>query len=185
MDNKTPEFLVPEFLYGPAFSPEECQQIKDYAKLLPNLPAKVDDGEISDYKRKCIVKGIDVNEFTFWFIERIMNFVKHADQLYYHYDVVGLEKGQFLEYNESDHFYWHMDSSSIYKPFFKRKLSIIVFLSNPVDYEGGKLEITPAEKNNIPGEQGYMIIFPSYKTHRVTPVTKGNRCTLVTWALIE
>ena len=130
-------------------------------------------------------KTFGVNEDTFWILDRIMNYVISADRQYFHFDVVGLEKAQYLEYIEGDYFYWHMDQSSNVRAFFRRRLSSIVFLSKPEDYEGGKLEITPSEQNTILGEQGYMVIFPSYKTHRVTPVTKGKRCTLVTWGLVD
>tara|TARA_X000000368_G_scaffold380651_1_gene336583 strand:- start:210 stop:959 length:750 start_codon:yes stop_codon:yes gene_type:complete len=71
-----------------------------------------------------------------------------------------------------------------------RKLSITLMLSDPKDYEGGNLkfdfgvhketkrfeEISGGQVN-----QGSMVVFPSYKYHCVTPVTKGTRYSLVAW----
>ena len=70
-----------------------------------------------------------------------------------------------------------------------RKLSITLMLSDPNDFEGGnlKFDFGSHEKNRykeISGndnQQGSMIVFPSYKYHCVTPVTKGTRYSLVVW----
>ena len=71
-----------------------------------------------------------------------------------------------------------------------RKLSMSINLTDPNDYDGGNLKfdfgrVRKKEENwEINGEgrnQGSMIIFPSYKYHCVTPVTKGTRYSLVMW----
>ena len=60
-----------------------------------------------------------------------------------------------------------------------RKLSMSVILNS--DYEGGDFEIFGLE-NKIPRlEEGSIIVFPSFKEHRVTPVTRGIRYSLVAW----
>ena len=45
-------------------------------------------------------------------------------------------------------------------------------------YNGKKLIQTPELK-----ETGSVIVFPSFMEHRVAPVTKGTRYSLVTWFL--
>ncbi len=70
-----------------------------------------------------------------------------------------------------------------------RKVSITLMLSDPNDYDGGnlKFDFGTHEKNRykeISGhevQQGSMIVFPSYKYHCVTPVTRGTRYSLVIW----
>lgn len=70
-----------------------------------------------------------------------------------------------------------------------RKLSITLMLSDPNDYDGGnlKFDFGTHEGNRfkeISGDevqQGSMIVFPSYKYHCVTPVTRGTRYSLVIW----
>ena len=45
--------------------------------------------------------------------------------------------------------------------------------------EGGYFEFFGKEKVN--SKRGTVIVFPSYKLHRVKPVTEGTRYSLVTW----
>jgi PKHD-type hydroxylase len=62
-------------------------------------------------------------------------------------------------------------------------LSISVQLSDPSEYEGGDLQFSLYGDRTVIAEkeQGTMVIFPSYMRHRVTPVTRGTRRSLVTW----
>ena len=65
----------------------------------------------------------------------------------------------------------------------QRKLSCTIELSDHgVDYEGGKLQ---ANKGNgiteLPQGKGTATFFPSFFIHRVTPVTMGERRSLVLW----
>jgi PKHD-type hydroxylase len=63
-----------------------------------------------------------------------------------------------------------------------RKLSLVVQLSSPDEYEGGGLEImASSEPVQVTKEKGLICAFPSFILHRVTPVTKGTRRTLVIW----
>jgi len=64
----------------------------------------------------------------------------------------------------------------------KRKISITVQLSDPDEYEGGDFEfLIGKEIIKLPRKKGCAIVFPSYFLHRVTPVTKGTRKSLVLW----
>ena len=55
------------------------------------------------------------------------------------------------------------------------------------DYEGGELEfkiLTPMgteQISTVKGKKGDVIVFPSYLLHRVKPVTKGTRYSVVAW----
>jgi PKHD-type hydroxylase len=86
---------------------------------------------------------------------------------------------QYAEYNESSFYNWHMDCGSE-QP--NRKLSLSIQLSDPSEYEGGDVEIMIMDDPiKLPKEKGTVIIFPSFFLHRVTPVTKGTRKSLVVW----
>jgi len=52
-------------------------------------------------------------------------------------------------------------------------------LSDPYEYEGGELQINTGQILVPEKDKGTVIIFPSYLLHRVTPVTKGTRRSLV------
>ena len=76
---------------------------------------------------------------------------------------------------------WHMDKGpGEDRP--PRKLSMILSLMDSEDYEGGDFEIkTGIEPQRLPIKKGRVIVFPSWTLHRVTPVTKGIRRSIVVW----
>ena len=64
----------------------------------------------------------------------------------------------------------------------RRKISIVLQLSDPEEYEGGELEMFVSKDiQKIPKKKGAAVLFPSYCMHRVTPVTKGERRSIVLW----
>lgn len=95
-----------------------------------------------------------------------------------------LEQAQLTTYTEHDRGYydWHTDMApeDRYVP---RKLSMVLSLSDPHEYEGGQLQIkTDRDNKTLDTRKGRAWFFPSYVLHRVTPVTKGTRKSLVLWA---
>jgi PKHD-type hydroxylase len=63
-----------------------------------------------------------------------------------------------------------------------RKLSIVLQLSDPSEYEGGELQIlTRKEPTSMQKKRGLITVFPAWTLHQVTPVIKGTRQTLVAW----
>ena len=68
-----------------------------------------------------------------------------------------------------------------------RKLSMTILLND--DYEGGDFQFATYAKEQCEvvtpeyNKQGTVIVFPSDMEHRVLPVTKGTRYSLVTWFL--
>jgi len=108
------------------------------------------------------------------------------------------EPCQFTIYNKDQHYDWHKDQHDfpMNNPNNKnvhgkiRKLSVTVSLSDPKDYKGGELQFdfrnsndgTPVIKTAteiLP--RGSICVFPSFVWHRVNPVTKGTRNSLVIW----
>ena len=91
------------------------------------------------------------------------------------------ERIQYTEYDETyeGHYDWHSDIGEDNTSF--RKLSVSIQLSD--EYEGGELEFfLDREIVTVPKRIGDVIVFPSFITHRVQPVTKGIRKCLVIWA---
>ena len=109
------------------------------------------------------------------------------------------EACQFTEYKKGQYYDWHCDSYE--EPYNNpenptthgklRKLSMTVSLTDPEEYEGGDLEFDfrNTDKGSQPRiceeirKKGSVIIFPSFVWHRVKPVTKGIRHSLVCWNL--
>ena len=89
-------------------------------------------------------------------------------------NITGAEDLQFATYNKDDFYGWHKDADVTNN----RILSVSVQLSDPDSYEGGDLQIKDflAER-----ARGTIIIFNSNLLHRVLPVTRGVRYSLVQW----
>ena len=102
------------------------------------------------------------------------------------YRVNGWEPFQYSQYDESysGHFNWHIDVH----PKFNvddpdpRKISFSVGLSNINDYDGGDFMIKIDRNEKVfKLDRGDVIAFPSWMLHKVSPVIKGLRRTLVGW----
>ena len=98
---------------------------------------------------------------------------------------------QFTTYDKNGHYGWHQDTGDP-KQFSEdggaqRKISLVLQLSDPSTYEGGDFQMRNLDgiENLDPSlkKKGTIIVFPSYLSHRVTPVTSGVRHSLVAWYL--
>ena len=117
-----------------------------------------------------------------WLYQRLWAAVQVCNPQCFDVDVAGIENNvQIARYDsaESGFYDWHFDFGPA-KP--ERKLSISIQLSDSADYDGGDLELL---YGNVPKQldrtRGAFIIFPSFMLHRVTPVTRGTRWSLVAW----
>ena len=91
---------------------------------------------------------------------------------------------QYSTYHEDDggHYNWHHDVDYNVRTAYHRKFSLVCQLTDPSEYEGGDLLFEgmdePVENFR---QKGSVFVFPSYLPHKVTPVTKGMRNSLVIW----
>ena len=135
-----------------------------------------------------------------WVYDAIQPFVhvanKNAD---WNFDWDYSEQCQFTRYSKGQFYDWHCDSWD--RPYTEegptqgkiRKLSVTVSLSDPKDYTGGELEFDyrnkhPKEKGGLVkckeiAPRGSVVVFPSFVWHRVCPVKRGTRYSLVMWNL--
>ena len=106
--------------------------------------------------------------------------------------VTECEEPQFLRYRVGDFFVAHQDGNTglLQLDTELRRVSLVVFLSReselvqPDSYCGGSLVFTEwraDRKYHQRGETGMLIAFRSETTHEVTPVTHGNRYSIVSW----
>jgi PKHD-type hydroxylase len=116
--------------------------------------------------------------------EKITNAVWQANRQFFQFDLTGCyEAIQFGLYEEGDqgHYDWHTDGS-LETNRVPRKLSIAILLDDPSSFEGGQLEVNASGKPfAVEQKKGRGWIFPAWTLHRVTPVTKGRRRSLVLW----
>ena len=167
-----------------AFTDEEIEKIKEYAKTLETDVGKTALGEEAppEHIRKTKVSWISNTPEASWLYGRMADVANKLNAQFYNFDLYGFyEDMQFTIYDETDsHYTWHMDMGDNSKA--PRKISMILQLSDPSEYEGGELQILDkAEPETINKQKGLITLFPSYTLHRVTPVTKGVRYSLVVW----
>jgi PKHD-type hydroxylase len=123
-----------------------------------------------------------------WLYSKIYTIANKANEATWHFDIRYMnEKIQYTEYDASyaGKYDWHVDFATVdFGSGFssQRKVAIVVQLSEPDEYEGGELQFyINREPTTAPKEKGTIICFPTYFLHRVTPVTKGKRRSLVLW----
>lgn len=132
------------------------------------------------------------NDETEWIFERLNGLIEMCNNRWYNYDLNGYEAFQYTEYHwdEEGHYDWHVDTQFGVLPYDNlnlemRKLSLTLLLNDPAeDFEGGELQIgSPLNPETCATKKGTAILFPSFQLHRVAPVRKGIRKSLVVWVL--
>ena len=120
----------------------------------------------------------------------IYSLASKANNDTYGFHIDDIDYCQFNLYDEKDagHYSWHIDFRGFNeaKKLKHRKISVVIQLSEPTEYEGGELQLkysnyTKQQKSDML-KKGSVITFPSFVEHRVTPVTKGKRLSLIGWA---
>lgn len=133
------------------------------------------------------VSMINVAPENKYLFDRLLQLTDFINSQFYNYDLLGFDHLQYTVYDKvGSHYAYHMDmimdekiTGVLQLP---RKLSFSLILSNPDEFEGGEFEfLTGAESIKAEQKRGRVIAFPSYLLHRVTPVTKGVRKSLVFW----
>jgi PKHD-type hydroxylase len=105
----------------------------------------------------------------------------------FRFDLSSLSTIQYAVYHDAEgaHFDWHSDygrqrNDPREQP---RKVTLSIQLSDGATYEGGCMEIRTGHPVDIaPRERGALVAFQANALHRVTPVTRGMRRSLVAWA---
>ena len=188
------------YVFPRVVKPDVCEQIVKDCKenilekatvLNPDKSSR-DDPEV----RKTSVHFIKdkynrVNELAWYFL-------REANKIQFNYDLEYFQSVQFAEYKDGGFYGWHQDdvNAGTNKSNEIRKLSLTLVVSNPDTFEGGELQfyngdrpveemgkITAEQVTNDIKAQGTVIVFDSRDWHRVTPVTKGIRHSIVCWTI--
>jgi PKHD-type hydroxylase len=168
-----------------AFTEQELDWLQRQAKNA-NQQAQVggnpDQATLNNIRRSQI-SWLNKTPETAWVFEKLAHAASSLNAEYYRFDLTGFgEPMQLTNYDQSDHgrYGWHQDYSGKNVP--SRKLSLVLQLTDPSEYEGGNLQIlTRGDPENVRKQRGLIAAFPSYVLHQVTPVTQGTRQSLVAW----
>jgi PKHD-type hydroxylase len=174
------------------FSQEQCQSIISNALTLPSQQGHLGVNGVektNDSYRRSVIRFIPKDDPRFQFLyDAAWKMALSANDEFFQFHITKLDFIQFAEYDESykgeykDHHdvFWLNND-----PKYHRKLSAVIQLSDPSDYQGGNLELIDVQ-NGAPTheeikDQGTAVFFPSFFLHRATPVTKGKRYSLALW----
>jgi PKHD-type hydroxylase len=118
--------------------------------------------------------------------DMVWNFAMQANKHAFGFDLSFINDIQYTEYHSVDQgkYDWHQDTFWANPTCFDRKISVVIQLDDPEDYDGGDFLIDPAHPQPDPiaiKRKGSVIVFPSFINHCVTPVTRGRRRSLVSW----
>ena len=184
-----------------------CDEIVRYGQQLQDEMAvtggfgeqKLNEKQIKDLKTKRDSNIVWMNDR--WIYKEIQPYVHTANKnAGWNFQWDFSESCQFTKYKEGQYYDWHCDSwdKAYNQPNTPshgkvRKLSVTVTLSDPKDYTGGELEFDfrnlDPDKPRKPVKceeilpKGSLVVFPSHVWHRVCPVKKGSRYSLVIWNL--
>ncbi len=139
------------------------------------------DDIYNDELRKSSVFFLESDEKNKWIYEKLGMLAQKSNYERYAFDLSGFaQELQLTQYECGDFFEWHMDFGP--GEISNRKLSLTVQLSDPEEYEGGMLQFMINDRIvDAPRTRGTVIVFPSFIMHRVTPVTRGVRRSIVGW----
>jgi len=171
----------------PVFTPEQCNKIIQAGRAEPRNDAQVGNekgtksGVIDTKTRTSHISWIPFSKMTDMYkdIERIM---KTTNGNHFGFDGMEInELAQYTEYPEGGFYDWHVDNdvNMQHEPPV-RKISMTLLLSPESEFEGGDLELM-SEGKIAKLKQGHAVFFASFIRHRVKPVIRGRRQSLVMW----
>lgn len=141
--------------------------------------------EVKDHVRSTKISWLGPKQELMPLWDKLANTVAEVNRKFFQYDLTGFyEPMQLGVYRADDngHYDWHIDASPM-DGAAPRKLSMAMLLSDPSEFEGGEFQVktTSDDVQTLEIKKGRAWFFPSYMLHRVTPVTKGVRKSLVLW----
>ena len=196
--------------FSGVLTPRFCDEVIAYANAQKEVMARtggygdkeLNKEEVKNLQRKRKSDLVWLNDT--WIYKELHPYVHKVNAMAgWDFDWERSESCQFTKYKLNQYYDWHCDSWEA--PYNKpgrpehqkiRKLSMTLQLTDGSEYEGGELEFDFRNYNpNMRDEskhlrkaqeilpKGSIIVFPSFVWHRVKPVTKGVRYSLVMWSL--
>lgn len=173
--------LEPFAWWEDGFSQDEIDWLQQKA-ISAKVDATVFGDNLNTDVRRSKLNWMSANDETRWVYEKLSHIASRLNEDYFGFDLTGFgEHIQMTNYSSENQgeYKLHQDFGGDRA---SRKLSMVMQLSDPSDYDGGELQImingrlTPMQK-----KRGLIIAFPSWTLHQVTPVIRGTRQSLVTW----
>lgn len=201
--NNAPRYPIPQLcfpnvsyceLFG-QFPPEECQKILDLGDMLKFDAGRVGSNVMVKETRDSSIAWIDHNpeapalDVRQWMLDKMAYLIGMVNRDKFQLDIDYFHPMQYTTYNLNQHYNWHVDNDEGKEDPEQRKLSAVLMVTGPEEYEGGELELNiggnPDEGATVllKPPAGTLVVFKSHIPHRVRPVTKGKRTSIVVWAM--
>ena len=175
-----------------AFTQEEVDKIIDLEDLQKfqrgGVGGSGGPGQVNKKVRDSDVQWIFPDQNSDWIFQKFAQLASMVNYDHFMYAIEGFENFQYTVYRAKtkQHYNWHIDAGGPWS-IYERKLSAVVILSDPQEYEGGEFQCVlhgrVDEPMTIKPKRGDAVFFASWMPHRVAPVTKGTRKSLVCWVM--
>ena len=185
IDNHSGNSFVWYEIIENALSTNSLKQVERYVEKKRNAWFGVDNGnELIRKSKGCYLVDEETDSVPTTLTtvyQELSNIIRDVNERYWKYNIRGWESMQYFNYDVGDHFTWHIDTEPTPQKDTQRKISFSLGISHAHEYEGGELEVLMGGHNplKVKLRKNDMIIFNSFLLHRVTPITKGTRKTLV------
>ena len=171
--------MYPYWIWNGELDSETCDKIIAESLTFEENKAKIgtEAGAANPDLRLSRIRWVQSSEFISSLVTKYFSFANRN----FGFDASSIFDVQFTEYrgSEKGHYDWHIDSFE--NPTgFDRKLSMVIQLTDPAEYEGGSFCFYDRVMKEFQ-ERGSILVFPSFQAHRVEPVTSGTRRSLVSW----
>lgn len=175
-------------VWGEGFTKEECDRIIELGEMAEFEKGRIGDNKLDEEVRDTDIVWLQPSDETHWIFERMAVLGSRINYDKFQMDLTRFDGFQYSKYAVDGHYGWHSDTIiAPPHPELHRKISFSVMLTEPEEYEGGELLICHAGNIEKPASlkrsKGDVIAFYSHLSHKVAPVTKGERVSLVTWAM--
>lgn len=176
-------------MWESGLNPNFIKQANEYCQsLVPVESALGYDGTtVNNSYRKSELRWVDKwTDNGKWIHDTIYSYAALANRAAFGFDISMLNDIQYTTYygNVGGKYDWHHDTFFANPSAFDRKISVIIQMSDPSEYEGGAVEFDPQYETPNPvalSKLGTVFVFPSFVKHRVAPVTSGVRRSLIGW----
>ena len=171
----------------PVLTPEECKTMIEIGRSEPMKEAEIFGGEKPEIARNKEIRISHISWIPFTdkarpMYQKIEQVMHNINNNHFGFENMQItEQAQYTEYPVGGHYNWHIDTSTYMKdapPV--RKISMTLILSEDHEYEGGDLHLLE-NKAGTRVAPGHAIFFASFIRHKVAPITKGVRKSLVMW----
>ena len=197
------------YIFEGALDKKTCNKIKRLAKDNWEESSVDTQKEITNEERKTGKKPdfkpdpkIRISDVAWcngqWIFDLIFPFMHQAnDEAGWKYDIKAAESAQITRYKKGGFYNFHTDGrgdhlsdydkpDNLFLHGHVRKLSMSVMLND--NFDGGAFEFASYSREEctitpIEAKAGSVIVFPSSMEHRVAPITKGIRYSVVCWFL--